>query len=99
MTDSSQLSNPENVQGNEKCKPANKKGKKKAKVEKEGKSKKNEKAGKTKSKKFHRRLRSLFCCCFKSQEESETEQTTTEINKTNLEDTSQDSFVTIDLNN
>ena len=44
------------------------KGKKKAKKEKRLKG---EEAEKTKSKKFHRRLVSLFCFCFKSQERND----------------------------
>ena len=51
------------------------KGKKRTKVDKKEKRLKDEKAEKTKSKKFHRRLISLFCCCFKR---NEIEQTTTE---------------------
>ncbi len=45
------------------------------KVDKKEKRLKDDKAEKTKSKKFHRRLISLFCCCFKR---NEIEQTTTE---------------------
>ena len=44
------------------------KGKEKAKVDKKEKRLKYEKSEKTKSKKFHRRLVSLFCCCFKSEQ-------------------------------
>ena len=65
---SSLLSNPKNVQENEKCKPKNKKEKNKTKVQQKEKRESDESAGKTKSKKFHRRFHSLFCCCFKSQE-------------------------------
>jgi hypothetical protein len=102
VTDSS-LKN-EDEQENDKCKPKTKsKGKKKAKVHKKEKRSKDGKAEKTKSKKFHRRLVSLFCCCFKSQERNdennEMEQSTTK-DITHCEDTSQrhSSFVTIDLN-
>ena len=62
------LSNPKNIQENEKCKPKNKKEKNKTKVQQKEKRESDESAGKTKSKKFHRRFLSLFCCCFKSQE-------------------------------
>lgn len=104
VTDSSLLSKPEDVHGNEKCKPKNKKEKKlKTKVhDKKDKRERGANAEKTKSKGFRRRFLSLFCCCFKSQErndkngemEQSTEKGTSHVEK----NTSQGSFVTVDLN-
>ena len=71
-TGSSLLSNPKNVQENEKCKPKNKKEKKKTKVQQKQKRDSDESPGKTRSKKLHRRFLSLFCCCFKSQKQMKT---------------------------
>ena len=68
VTDSS-LKN-EDEQESDKCKSKKKK-KKKTKVHKKEKRLKDEKAEKTKTKKFHRRVISLFCCCFKSQERND----------------------------
>ena len=49
---------------NDKWQSKNKKNEKTAKVGKKEKRLKDEKIEKTKSKKFHRRLACLFCCCF-----------------------------------
>ena len=65
------LSNPKNVQENEKCKLKKKREKKKTNVRQKEKCDSDESAEKTKSKKLHRRFLSLFCCCFKSQETNE----------------------------
>ena len=98
------MSNPEpdDVQESEKVKPKNKKEKKNTKVQKNGKRGKDENAEKTKSKGFCRRFLSLFCCCFKSQEKDdkncEMEQSTPQKSTAHVEDASQGSFVTIDLN-
>ena len=72
---------------------------KKTKVNAKEKRLNDKKAKQTKSKKFHRRLISLFCCCVLSQEKNEEfceiEQSTAK-NKSNCED--QNSFQSIDLN-
>ena len=93
---------PEDVQESEKVKPKNKKEKKKTKVQKKDKRGKNENAEKTKPKGFCRRFLSLFCCCFKSQEKDdkncEMEQSTPQKSTALVEDASESSFETIDLN-
>jgi hypothetical protein len=68
VTDSS-LKN-EDEQESDKCKSKNKK-KEGKNVHKKEKRLKDENAEKTKTKKFHRRVISLFCCCFKSQERND----------------------------
>ena len=67
----SSLSNPKNVQENEKCKPKNKKEKKKTKVQQKEKRESDDSDRKTKPKKLHPRFLSLFSYCFKSQETNE----------------------------
>ncbi len=80
------MSNNNSEPENDKCKAKKKsKGKKKAKVDNKEKRLKDEKAEKTKSKKFHRRLVSLFCCCFNNQERNDQNANRTDVHS---EDTS-----------
>ena len=91
---SSLVSNNNSEPENDKCRAKKKnEGKKKAKVDKKEKRLKDKNAEKTKSKKFHRRLVSLFCCCFNSQERNDQNANRAAVHR---EDTS---FATIDWNN